>query len=162
MRCTTLQDTAFERADNFLSNECIHTRFPFQVVSSQAANKYASGFCVFRFQNDSDERQHFVLSSLYRNITLIWPVNCAQKILVLPEPPSPCHHLSLCSKQSPRLAMYASRSFKTACIVYSLSHPALGDVGPAEPQTLLQMVEILDLYTAVHQPLQLPLVPGAS
>ena len=30
MSRTTLPDTAFERADNFLSNECIHTRFPFQ------------------------------------------------------------------------------------------------------------------------------------
>ena len=38
-----------------------------------------------------------------------------------------------------------------------LSHPALGHLGPAEPQTLLQVVEILDLYTAVHQPLQLSL-----
>ena len=29
MRRTTLPDTAFERADNFLSNECIHARFTF-------------------------------------------------------------------------------------------------------------------------------------
>ena len=68
MSRTTLPDTAFERADNFLSNECIHTRFPFQIASSQAANQKWSGFCVFRFQTDFDEREYFVLSSLYRNI----------------------------------------------------------------------------------------------
>ena len=36
MRCTTLQDTPFERADDFLSNECIHTRFSFQIALLQA------------------------------------------------------------------------------------------------------------------------------
>ena len=71
MRRTTLPDTAFERADNFLSNECIHTLFPFQIASSQAANQKSSGFCVFRFQTDFDEREHIVLSSLYRNIAFI-------------------------------------------------------------------------------------------
>ena len=50
MRCTTLPDTAFERTDNFLSNECIHTRFPFQIASSQGANQKSSGFYVFRFR----------------------------------------------------------------------------------------------------------------
>ena len=67
----TLPDTAFERADNFLSSECIHTRFPFQIASSQAANQKSSGFCVFRFQTYFDQREHFVLSSLYRNIAFI-------------------------------------------------------------------------------------------
>ena len=71
MSRTILPDTAFERADNFLSNECIHTRFPFQITSSQATNQKSSGFCVFRFQTDFDEREHFVLSSLYRNIAFI-------------------------------------------------------------------------------------------
>ena len=61
MRRTTLPDTAFERADNFLSNECIHTRFPFQIASSRAANQKSSGFCVLGFQTDFDEREHFVL-----------------------------------------------------------------------------------------------------
>ena len=40
--------------------------------------------------------------------------------------------------------------------VWPNSHPALGDMSPAEPQTPLQVVEILDLYTAVYQPLQTP------
>ena len=71
MSRTTLPDTAFERTDNFPSNECIHTRFPFQIASSQAANQKSSGFCVFRFQMDFDEREHFVLSPLYRNIAFI-------------------------------------------------------------------------------------------
>ena len=39
MRRTTLPDTAFERADNFLSNECIYTRFPFQIASSHTGYK---------------------------------------------------------------------------------------------------------------------------
>ena len=82
MRCTTLPDTAFERADNFLSNECIHALFPFQITSSQAANQKFSGFCVFRFQTNFAEREHFVLSSLYRNIAFLWSVNCAQDISV--------------------------------------------------------------------------------
>ena len=62
MRRTTLPDTAFERADNFLSNECIHTRFSFQIASSQGANQKSSGFCVFRFRRT----RKYDLSSLYR------------------------------------------------------------------------------------------------
>ena len=62
MRHTTLLDTAFERADNFLSNECIHTRFPFQIASSQGANQKSSSFCVFRFRRT----RKYDLSSLYR------------------------------------------------------------------------------------------------
>ena len=50
MRRTTLPDTAFERANNFLSNECIHTGLPFQIASPQGANQKSSGFCVFRFR----------------------------------------------------------------------------------------------------------------
>ena len=46
-RRTTLPDKAFERADNFLSNECIHTRLPLQIASSQGANQKAVRFlCV--------------------------------------------------------------------------------------------------------------------
>ena len=56
MSRTTLPDTAFERADNFLSNECIHIRFLFQIASSQARNQKSSGCCLFRFQTDFDER----------------------------------------------------------------------------------------------------------
>ena len=41
---TTLPDTAFEREDNFLSYECIHTPVPFQIASSQGANQKSSGF----------------------------------------------------------------------------------------------------------------------
>ena len=52
--------------------------FPFQIASSQAANQKSSGFCVVRFQADFDEREHFVLLSLYRNIAFIWSVKCAQ------------------------------------------------------------------------------------
>ena len=44
---TTLPDTTFERADNFISNECIHTRLPFQIASSQGVNEKAVRFlCV--------------------------------------------------------------------------------------------------------------------
>ena len=116
VRRTTLPDTAFERADNFLSNECIHTRFPFQIASSRAANQKSSGFCVRRFQTDFDEREHFVLSSR-RNIAFI----------VIREPrtrhPGPTKasilfssHWSLCSKRPPRLAMHPFRRFVKACM----------------------------------------------
>ena len=62
MRYTTLQDMPFERADNFLSNECIHTRFPFPIALSEASNQKLSGFCVLRFRRTG----RCVLSSLYR------------------------------------------------------------------------------------------------
>ena len=62
IRRSTLPYTAFERADNFPSNECIYTRLPFQIASSQTANQKSSGFCVFRFKTNFDEREHFVLS----------------------------------------------------------------------------------------------------
>ena len=44
MRRTTLPYTAFERADNFLSNERIHTLFPLQIAWSQALADPAVGF----------------------------------------------------------------------------------------------------------------------
>ena len=110
MRRTTLPDTAFERADNFLSNECIYTQFPFQIPSSQAANQKSSGFCVFRFQTDFDEREHFALSSLYRNIAFI--VICELRT----RHPGPTRasiifssHWGLCSKRPPQLAMHPFR-----------------------------------------------------
>ena len=115
MRRTTLPHTAFERADNFLSNECIHTRFPFQIASLQAANQKSSGFCVFRFQTDFDEREHFVFSSLYRNIAFI--VICELRT----RHPGPTRasiiflsHWSLCSKRPPRLAIHYFRRFVKA------------------------------------------------
>ena len=49
MRCTTLPDTPFERADNFLSNECIHTQFPFQLALSEAANQSRRFFACSDF-----------------------------------------------------------------------------------------------------------------
>ena len=71
MRRTTLPDTAFERADNFLPNECIHARFSFQTASSQAASQKSSDFLRVQFQTDLEEREHFVLSPLYRNVAFI-------------------------------------------------------------------------------------------
>ena len=59
MRYTTSPDTPFERADNFLSNECIHTRFPFQIALSEAANQKSSVFlCV---QISSNGKMCFVV-----------------------------------------------------------------------------------------------------
>ena len=117
MRCTTLPDTPFERGDNFLSNECIHTMFPFQIASSQAANQKSSGFCVFRFQTDFDKREHFVLSSLYRKIAFI--VICELRT----RHPGPTRasiifssHWSMCSKRPPWLVMHPFRSFVKACM----------------------------------------------
>ena len=117
MRRTTLPDTAFERANNFLSNECIHTLFPFQIASSQAAIQKSSGFCVFRFQTDFDEREHFVLSSLYLNIAFI--VICGLRT----RHPGPARasiifssHWSLCSKRPPLLAMHPFGRFVKSCM----------------------------------------------
>ena len=72
MRCTTLQYTAFERADNFLSNECIHTRFPFQMVSSQAANKYSSGFCGFRFRRTRKISLPSFIAFWFEGLSFAW------------------------------------------------------------------------------------------
>ena len=129
-RRTTLPDTAFERADNFLSNECIHTRFPFQIASSQAANQKSSGFCVFRFQTNFDEREHFVLSFLYHNIAFI--VICEQRT---GHPGSTrasivfSSYWSLCSKRPPRLAMHPFRRFVKACM--ALATRGTGRYGPS-------------------------------
>ena len=144
MRRTTLSDTAFEKADNFRSNECIHTRFAFEIASSWAANQKLSGFCVFRFQKDFDERERFVLSSLYRNIAFIWSVNCAQNILVPPEPPS-SSHLTWAGAQSGHRG-WLCIPLGVLWRPYGFSYPVLGDMGPAETQTPLQVVDILDLH----------------
>ena len=127
MRRTTLPDTAFERTDNFLSNECIHTLFSFQIVSSQAANQKLSGFCVFRFQADFDEREHFVLSSLYRNLAFI--VICELRT----RHPGPTRasiifssHWRLCSKRPPRLAMHP---LKVVCHLPTNSHDIFPRIG---------------------------------
>ena len=145
MRRTTLPDTEFERTDNFLSNARIHTSFPFKIASSQAAIQKSSGFCVFRFQTDFDEREHFVLSSLYRKIAFI--VICELRT----RHPGPARasiifssHWSLCSKRQPWLAMHPFRRFCE--VLCGFSYPVLGDMGPAAPWTLLQVVNILDLH----------------
>ena len=117
MRRTTFPDSAFERADNFLSNECIHIWFPFQIASSQAANKKSSGFCMFRFQTKFNEREHFLSSSLYRNIAFI--VICELRT----RHPGPTRasiifssHWILCSKWPLRLAMHPFRRFVKVCM----------------------------------------------
>ena len=150
MRRTTLPDTAFERADNFRSNECIHTRFTSQIASSQATNQKSSAFCVFRFQTYFDEPEHFVLSSLYRNIVFISSVNCAQNIPVPPEPPSSSHLNGDCAQSGHRGWLCIPLGFCEG--LYGFSYPVLGDVGPAEPQTLLQVVDILDLHGTPASP----------
>ena len=50
MHCTTLKDTPFERADNFLSNAYIYTRFSIRIASSQPEKQTSAEFWVFRFQ----------------------------------------------------------------------------------------------------------------
>ena len=154
MRRTTLPDTAFERADNFLSNECIHTRFPFQIASSKAANQKSSGFCVLKFQTDFDEREHFVLSSLYCNIAFIvinelhtrHPGPTRTSILF-------SSHWSLCSKRPPRLAMHPFRHFVKTCMTL-----ATRCWGIRAQQSLRRSfrLSISWIFTA-YQPLQLSL-----
>ena len=171
MRRTTLPDTAFERTDNFLSNECIHTRFPFQIASSQTANQKWSGFCVFRFQTDFDEREHFVLSSLYRNIYIAYIhiyiyiyiyiyiayiyiatyLHLIRKMCTKHPRPTRASiifssHWSLCSKRSPRLAMHPFRRFVKACMALKL--PGARRYGPSRASDAPSgcQVDILDLY----------------
>ena len=153
MRRTTLPDTAFERADNFLSNECIHTRFPFQIASSQAANQKSSGFCVLKFQTDFDEREHFVLSSLYLNIAFI-VINCAHSLHceLRTRHPGPTRasilfssHWSLCSKRPPRLAMHPFRRFVKACMTL-----ATRCWGIRAQQSLRRSFRLSDLGSSRH------------
>ena len=117
MRRTTLPDTAFERADNFLSNEYIHTRFPFQIASSQAENQKSLGFCVFRFQTDFDEREHFVFVNPLSQHSLHLICKMCTKH---PRPTRASiifsSHLGLSSKRPPRLAMHPFRRFVEACM----------------------------------------------
>ena len=149
---TTLPDTAFERADNFLSNECIHTLFPFQIASSQAANQKSSGFCVFRFQTDFDEREHFVLSSLYRNIAFI--VICELRT----RHPGPTRasiifssHWNLCSKRSLRLAVHPFRRFVKAGMALATR---CWEIWAQQSLRRSFRLSISWIFTA-HQPLQL-------
>ena len=149
---TTLPDTAFERVDNFLSNECIYTMFLFQKASSRAANQKSSGFCVLRFQTDFDEREHFILSSLYRSIAFI--VICELRT----RHSSPTRasilfssHWSLCSKRPPRLAMHPFRRFVKACMALATR---CWEIWAQQSLRRSFRLSISWIFTA-HQPLQL-------
>ena len=151
MRRSTLPDTTFERANNFLSNECIYTLFPFQIASSQTANQKSSGFCMFRFQTDFDEREHFVLSSLYRNIAFI--VICELR----PRHSGPTRasiifssHWSLCSKRPPRLAMHPCSRFVKACMALATR---CWEIWAQQSLRCFFRLSISWIFTA-HQPLQ--------
>ena len=113
MSRTTLPDTAFERADTLLSNECIHTRFLFQIASSQAANQKSSAFCVFRFRRT--RTLCFVIPLSQHNLHLICKM-CTKH----PRPTRASiifsSHLGLSSKRPPRLAMHPFRRFVKACM----------------------------------------------
>ena len=151
MSRTTFPDTAFERADNFLSNECIHTRFPFQITSSQSTNQKSSGFCVFRFQTDFDEREHcFVIPLSQHSLHLICKM-CTKH----PRPTRASiifsSHLGPSSKRPPRLAMHPFRRFVKACMALATRCWEM-IWGPAEPQTLLQVVDTLDLHDTPASP----------
>ena len=117
MSRTIVPDTAFERADNLLSNECIHTRFPFQIASSQAANQKSWAFCVFRFQTYFGRARTlcFVISLSQHSLHLICKM-CTKH----PRPTRASiifsSHLGLISKRPPRLAMHPFRRFVKACI----------------------------------------------
>ena len=59
MRCTTLPDTPFERADNFLSNECIHTRVSISNSVARDCKPIVVGF--LRVQISSHGKMCFVV-----------------------------------------------------------------------------------------------------
>ena len=156
MRRTTLPDTPFERAGNFLSNECIHTLFPFQIASSQAANQKSSGFCVFRFKTDFDEREHFVLSSLYRNIAFI--VICELRT----RHPGPTRasilfssHRSLCSKRPPWLANVAMHPFRRFVKAYMALDTRCWEIRAQQRLRRFFGLSISWTFTA-QRPLKLP------
>ena len=57
MRCTTLPDTPFERADNFLSNECIHISISNSVIRGCKPKVV----CFLRVQISSNGKMCFVV-----------------------------------------------------------------------------------------------------
>ena len=59
-------------------------------------------------------------------------------------------YLGLRSKRPPRLAMHPFRRFVKACM--ALATRCCRDIGPAEPQTLLQVVDTLDLHGTPASP----------
>ena len=130
----------------------MHTRSPFQITSSQATNQKSSGFCVFRFQTDFDEREHLVLSSLYRKIAFI--VICELRT----RHPGPTRasiifssHWSLCSRRPPRLAMQPFRRFVKACMALATR---CWEIWAQQSLRRSFRLSIPWIFTA-HQPLQL-------
>ena len=114
MSHTTLPDTAFERADNFLSNECIHTRFSFQIALSQAANQKSSGVQI----SDGFRRTRtlcFVIPLSQHSLLLICKM-CTKHHRPTRASIIFSSHLGLSSKRSPHLAMHPFRRFVKACI----------------------------------------------
>ena len=151
MSRTTLPDTAFERADNFLSNECIHTRLPFQIASSQAANQKSSGFCVFRFQTDFEEREHcFVIPLSQHSLHLICKM-CTKHHRPTRASIILSSHLGLSSKRPPRLAMHPFRRFVKACMALATR---CWEIWAQQSLRRSFRLSIPWIFTA-HQPLQL-------
>ena len=106
------------------------------------------------FQTDFDEREHFVLSSLYRNIAFI--VIC--ELRIRHSGPTRASilfssHWNLCSKRPPRLAMHPFRRFVKVCMALV---PGAGRYGPSRQQSLRRSfrLSISCIFTA-HQLLQL-------
>ena len=117
MRRTTLPDTAFERVDKFLSNECIHTSVPLSNSVVTGFKPKVVRFLRVQISDRFRQNENTVLSSLYRSIAFI--VICELRTRY----PGPTKasiifssHWSLCSKQPPRLAMHPFRRFVKACM----------------------------------------------
>ena len=152
MSRTTLPDTALERADNLLSNECIHIRFPFQIASSQAANKKSSAFCVFRFQTDFGRTRTlcFVIPLSQHSLHLICKM-CTKHSRPTRASIIFSSHLGLISKRPPRLAMHPFRRFVKACIALATR---CWEIWAQQSLRRSFRLSIPWIFTA-HQPLQL-------
>ena len=152
MSRTTLPDTAFERADNFLPNEYIHTRFPFQIASSQAENQKSSGFLRVQI-SDGFRRTRtlcFVTPLSQHSLHLICKM-CSKH----PRPTRASiifsSHLGLSSKRPPRLAMHPFRRFVKACMSLATR---CWEIWAQQGLRRSFRLSIPWIFTA-HQPLQL-------
>ena len=131
-----------------------YTLFSFQIASSQTANQKSSGFCVFKFQTDFDEREHFVLSSLYRNIAFIVICELRTRHPGPPDPPSSSHLTGACAQSGHRgwlCSMHPFRRFVKACMALATR---CWEIWAQQSLRRSFRLSISWIFTA-HQPLQL-------
>ena len=152
MSRTTSPDTAFERADNFLSNECIHSH------SGSLSKSVVTGYKpkVVRFLRVQ------ISDGFRRTTTLCFVIPLSQHNLHLickmcTKHPRPTRasiifssHFGLSSKRPPRLAMHPFRRFVKACMALATRCWEIWVQQSLRP--LLQVVDTLDLHSTPASP----------